>query len=254
MSTDTILPPPPMPDAAPGLSEPARILDTFIAPSKTFTDIRRNAMWWGPLVIMILVSLCFTVAVDQKVTFRKVVDNQIASSPKAQDRLEKAPADQREQQLSMQTKMTAGIAYAFPIFLVIVSVIGSAIMLAFFKFGANADLTFKRMLAVTMYAGLPGSIKYALAAVVVFVGAAGDSFNMNNPIGTNLGFFLDPAGNKFLYTLGSALDVFTFWSLFLTALGVTYVCKVKKGTAYGIVFGWFAVTILLFGAMAAAFS
>jgi len=28
------------------LSEGARIVNTFIAPSKTFTDLRRNASWW----------------------------------------------------------------------------------------------------------------------------------------------------------------------------------------------------------------
>ena len=41
MSSATV---PPVPEAAP-LSEPARIVNTFIAPSKTFTDLRRSAAW-----------------------------------------------------------------------------------------------------------------------------------------------------------------------------------------------------------------
>jgi hypothetical protein len=36
----------PIPEPAP-LSEFERIIDTFIAPSKTFTDLRRSAAWWG---------------------------------------------------------------------------------------------------------------------------------------------------------------------------------------------------------------
>ena len=36
----------PQPMDAP-MSEPARILNTFIAPAKTFSDLQRNASWWG---------------------------------------------------------------------------------------------------------------------------------------------------------------------------------------------------------------
>jgi hypothetical protein len=43
------------PEAAP-LSEGARSVNTFIAPSKTFTDLRRNASWWGPWLLISIVS------------------------------------------------------------------------------------------------------------------------------------------------------------------------------------------------------
>ena len=43
--------PVPAPEAAP-LSQGARIVDTFIAPSKTFTDLRRSAQWWLPFLLM----------------------------------------------------------------------------------------------------------------------------------------------------------------------------------------------------------
>ena len=35
-----------MPPETQSLSEVERVIDTFVAPSKTFTDIRRNASWW----------------------------------------------------------------------------------------------------------------------------------------------------------------------------------------------------------------
>jgi hypothetical protein len=37
------------------LSEPQRLVDVFIAPSKTFTDLRRNASWWAPFLITAIV-------------------------------------------------------------------------------------------------------------------------------------------------------------------------------------------------------
>ena len=46
----------PPPAEAP-MSEPARILNTFIAPTKTFSDLQRNANWWGPFALVVLVAV-----------------------------------------------------------------------------------------------------------------------------------------------------------------------------------------------------
>ena len=40
----------------PPLSQAERVVDTFVAPRKTFTDIRRSASWWLPFVLMVLSS------------------------------------------------------------------------------------------------------------------------------------------------------------------------------------------------------
>src|SRR5579862_9748343 len=44
---------------SPPLSESARIVDIFIAPSKTFTDLHRNASWWAPWLLISISSLAF---------------------------------------------------------------------------------------------------------------------------------------------------------------------------------------------------
>ena len=53
-----------------GLSQSSRIIDTFIAPSKTFTDINRNPSWWVPWVLMSVVSMAVRLGGDQKIGFR----------------------------------------------------------------------------------------------------------------------------------------------------------------------------------------
>ena len=68
---------------APALSEPQRIMDTFVAPSKTFTDIRRSAAWWGPFLVTVIISFIFVYSVDTKVGFRRVTEHQIERSPRA---------------------------------------------------------------------------------------------------------------------------------------------------------------------------
>src|SRR5712671_5903690 len=111
----TPVPPAPVPvaETAP-LSEPARIVNTFIAPSKTFTDLRRNASWWGPFLLMIVISTVFVYTAGQKIGFRKIMENQMQAQPKAQERLEKLPPDQREQQTEVGAKFTQVVSYVFP--------------------------------------------------------------------------------------------------------------------------------------------
>ncbi|HKE33405.1 MAG TPA: hypothetical protein VKD65_16855, partial [Candidatus Angelobacter sp.] len=55
----TALPSMPTPTPA-GLSEPQRIVNTFVAPSKAFEDIRRNTSWWLPwLIVGIFAAVSF---------------------------------------------------------------------------------------------------------------------------------------------------------------------------------------------------
>ncbi len=62
----------------PGLSQWARVTNTFTAPSKTFDDIKRgHRSWWLPLLIMAIVGYIFFAAVNFKVGMPTVVDNQM---------------------------------------------------------------------------------------------------------------------------------------------------------------------------------
>src|ERR1700743_2246593 len=70
--------------AGPGLSEPERLINTFIAPAKTFTDIRRNASWWVPLLLVSVFAIGFFITIDQKIGFDQVAHSMMASNPRMQ--------------------------------------------------------------------------------------------------------------------------------------------------------------------------
>jgi hypothetical protein len=235
----------PVPEPVAPLSEPARIIDTFVAPSKTFTDLRRNASWWGPFLLMVIFSMAFVYVGSQKVGFRKAMENQMRAQPKQQAQLEQLPPDQREQRMVVGEKITKGISYAFPVIQLIILVIIAAILFGTFKFAAGADISFKISLAIVVYAALPGLIRVALAMLSLLAGASPDSFTFQNPVGTNPGYFMNPADSPFLYSLASSFDIFLIWTLVLTAIGFTCVSKVKRGTALSIVFGWWLVFTLI---------
>jgi len=255
MAAAPVLPasPAPTPEPAP-LSQGARILDTFIAPSKTFTDLRRSASWWVPFLLMAVISTVFVYVVGQKITFRKVAENQLQMAPKQAAQLDNLPADQRERAMEQRTTGTKFVSYVFPVFSLVIWLIIATALFATFKFAAGADVSFKVSLAIVVYAGLPLMIKTLLATLSVVAGMSPDSFSFQNPVMTNPGYLMNPADNVFLYSLASALDAFMIWTLALTAIGFTCVSKVKTGTSYAIVFGWWAFFSLAGAAVAGAFS
>jgi len=226
------------------LSEGQRLVNTFFAPSKAFTDLRRNASWWAPFLIIAVVSWTFIYVVDQKVGFRKVVENQIQLQPKQADRIERLPADQRQKVMQQQVTVTKIISYAVPVIALSLYAIFAAVLLATLNFGAGAELKYKTMFALIVYTRLPMLLMPLLAMLSLLAGVSSDGFNIENPVATNAGYFVGPDGSPVLRALLSPFDVFTIWTLVLTAIGIACISKVKRGTAFAVVFGWFAVVVL----------
>jgi Yip1 domain len=234
---------PPSSEPAP-LSEGARLLDVFIAPAKTFTDLRRSAMWWAPFLVLVFLSITFTRVVDRNIGFQKVVDNQIQMSPKTADRLEQLSPEDREKQIQGRVVGTRYFSYGYGILILLWNLVVALLLFATFKLVAGAEIKFKTSLAIIMYASLPLALRTVLAIASVLAGVNADSFNIQNSVATNLGYFIDPNSSRFLYGLGSAVDVFMIWSLVLTAIGFTSVSKLKRSTALIGVFGWYALVFI----------
>jgi hypothetical protein len=245
---------PDSPTPTPGLSQGARIVDTFIAPSKTFTDLRRSAAWWAPFLVMVIFSMIFVFTAGQKIGFRKIMENQMQARPKQQAQLDQLPPDQKEQRLAGGAKFTGILSYIFPVFTLIIWLIVATALFMTFKFAAGADVSFGVSLGIVVYAGLPLTLKAVLATLSIVAGLSPDSFSFQNPLASNPGFLMNPGDNVFLYSIASALDVFMIWTLVLTAIGFTCVSKVKTGTSFAIVFGWWAIFTLAGAGIAAAFS
>jgi len=234
------------------LSEMERIADTFIAPSKTFTDLRRSANWLVPWLLLAIASVALVVVVDQKLGMEKVVENQLAMQPKQAAQLDKLSPEDRAARMQTVVKFNRVIAYAYPVVIVIVLAIIAAVLLGSFNFGFGAELTFNQCLAVCMYASLPGILKVLIAILAIAVGG-GEAFTFQNPIASNLSGLVDPSSH-FLYSIATSIDVFTIWTLVLAGIGISCLSKVKRGTCFGVVFGWWAILVLGGAALAAAFA
>lgn len=238
----------------PPLSEAQRILYTFTAPSKTFADIRRSAAWWAPFLLMVISSFCFVYTMQTKVGWDQVVENMRANmSEKQKERLEQLPPDQQQRQAQGMKMGVRYTSYAFPIFILVVNVIFAAILMATFNFGLGTAIPYSRALAITMYAGIVGILKSVLAIVTMFAGADPANFNLENPVGTNLAFFVDKASVGALYPLLQVLDIFTIWTCVLMGIGFAVVGGKKTSTGIAVICGWLAVITVVRVAMAAMF-
>jgi hypothetical protein len=233
--------PTPITPAIPPLSQGARIVDTFIAPSKTFTDLRRSASWWAPWLLMAIVGLFFVYAMDRQVGFEQISRNEIARNPKTAEQFDKLTPEQRAKNLQISSNVARYISYGVPALQLISFLVITGVLMGTFNLAAGAGVPFKIAFATVLYGSLPTVIGGLLGTVSLFAGVDPAGFNARNPVATNPAYFMDPAGNKFLYAMASALDVFVIWSIVLIGIGFACNSKVKRGTAIALVAGWYLV-------------
>ncbi len=179
----------PTPQPAP-LSQGARIIDTFVAPSKTFTDLRRSASWWAPWILIALTALLMAYAMGKQVGFEQISKSQIEHSKRA-DQFDKLPADQQAAQLRITSKIMAGASYLGP-FLLFAILPDHTASLGDVQSMLGAETSFGQAFATVMYGWLPGMLGAILAAIALFAGVNPEGFDINNPVGTNVGYYLDP--------------------------------------------------------------
>jgi hypothetical protein len=234
----------PVTPEAPGLSEVSRFVDTIVAPSKTFNDIRRSSRWWLPFLFGVLVTYVFFYAVQRQVGWTQVAENNIKQNAKMQEQfatLEPAQVNEKVQQIGAFTKY---VFYAAPLVNLIVAAICASVMLATVNFGFGGEATFGKMFAVWMYAGIPLSIQALLAAGVLFAGVTPEQFNLQNPVGTNLGYYLPADTSKGLMTLATSFDLISIWTIVLLVIGCSAIGKISRGKAGVAVFGWWILIVL----------
>lgn len=242
MAAAPVLPPPPVPAPEPApLSEGARIVNTFIAPSKTFGDLRRNASWWGPWLLISIVSLVFIWSMGKQVGFEQISKNQISHSKRA-DQFDKLPADQQARQLSISSKIIAGFGYGSPALILFYFLIETLAFWLTFKVALGAETSFKQGYAIVMYAALPSTIGAILGTISMFAGINPEGFDISNPVGTNLAYYLDPDTTaKFVRGMASSLDIINLWTIVLLGVGFACTSRVKRSTAITVVVVWYLV-------------
>lgn len=229
------------------LSQIERLVDTFIAPSKTFTDIKNgNRSWWLPFIIGIVVSYGLYAAIATKITWPQVVENAIHFNPKAEASLANADPARAQQTKSMMLNSMKYGMLASPVISLISALVLTLGLWGTINFAFGGKATFGGMLSVAMYATLPRVIQVLLGIIVIYASGAPESFNINSFAPTSVASFLNPTEvNGALYALAGWIDVTTIWTAILLGMGAAIVAGVKRSSGYAAVFSWIAFFIIV---------
>ncbi len=250
MSTDSVLvPAPPTPD---GLSQVERVVDTFIAPSKTFADILRSASCWLPILLLILSTVATGFIVDRQVGYERVYENQMQQSPKQAERMDQLPPEQKPGIVAKTIMSYKIFTYGAAVPILIVLALYSLVLWASFNFGLGAQTGFAQVFAVSMYAALPYLVQGLLVAITLFFGDNAEGFDLKNPVGTNLAYYL-PESAAVLKGVFLSFDLIKLWSVVLQVIGMAIIAK-KSIMQSAVIIGIFWVIGVVFTVVGAIFS
>jgi hypothetical protein len=236
-----------------GLSQLERVVDTFIAPSKTFADILRNTSWWLPFLLTLIFSIATAYTVDKQVGYDRIYQNTMQKMPSfVQDAMAKMTPEQRAAAMQKGEAQTKYGSYGTPVILLVVFAIYALMIWGSFNFGLGAQLSYGQVLAVTWYAALPFLLRSVLSILTLAFGNNSESFDPKNPVGTNLAYYLPDAAGWLKGAIMS-FDLIALWSLVLMVVGMAIISKKSKMQS-AIVVGIFFLLGVLIQTASGAFS
>ena len=251
----TATPAPEAPSPAP-VSSIGRIFGVLFSPKATFASIALAPTWILPLVLFVIVGLATSVAISQHVGWRTVIDKQISNSARAQKQMDSMTPEARETALNTQAKYTPYFVYPINFLAPFLgAVVVAAILLGAFNLILGAKIGFKTSLSIVSYSWVPGLIAALLGIAIVFLKDP-STIDVQNLVASNPGAILSDDSPKWLVSLMSSLDLFSFWTMILMAFGYSAADpkKLSFGKAFGTVFGVWIVYVVIKVGWVAAFS
>jgi hypothetical protein len=241
--------------AAPGqasIGAFGRLAGVLFNPRPTFEDIARKPSWIVPVVAIILVQLAVIAIFTQRVGWQSFFERQAATN----SRIQQMPADQRQNMINQQVKYGPILSYVFvPATFVVATLAIAGLLLGLFNAMASAELDFKTSLGIVSHAFMPSVVGGLLGIVILFLKDP-TTVDLQNLVASNLGAVLPDNASKWLVSLGSSFDIFSFWTIFLLGLGysVARPRKIKMGTALTYVIVLWALYVVVKVGAAAIFS
>jgi hypothetical protein len=215
------------------------ILGTYYQPDKVFEGMKEKPRWLIPLIISVIFTLIVTAIILPKFVLPEQAAK-LASNPDI-------PADRMEEiqaRMSGPIPLIAGLVsnlVAVPVGLLLIGLIFWGI---FSMSGHKAG--FKQMFTAAVYGsliGIPGAI---IKVPLMFI-------KETAKVSTSLGLILPAEMEEgFLVRLLNHIDLFTIWTLVVMAIGFSVFSGAPRKKSYWIVFGCWAVFILILSAVGGA--
>ena len=239
----------------------ARLTGTLLSPGETFADVNRKPTWIAPMIIAIATVLASTFFFQWRVhpDWDSIMRNQIKK------RMERSNQSLTEEQMQQQVAFSKNIAKFFPIIGAIVTPIIYVILAGIFALGLmfiQAKTTFKKILSVVAWSSAAVGIIATVVTIASLMVRDEEGLRSIDPtqsagiVPSNLAVFLPSTASAVLKAVAASLDIFTIWILILLSIGFASIAgsrKIKTGNTATVVFGFWAVYVLLKIGWAAAF-
>lgn len=251
-------PPPTTPatvSAAPAArsSSAARILGVFASPGQTFAELAADPHFILCWCIQIVVGLLFAYELMHRVGAYALARQQIMLGSRAQS----LSPEQLDKAVSVSATFFKFGMWASPVIAIVFMLVMAAIMMGIANFVLGYETRYKQQVSMVSHAYLVQSLVGLLTVGVLAMMASPYSFQLNNPIGSNIGFFLDKSGTgAFLYQFATHLDIFSIWIVMLLALGLSKLGgrKGKFGSTLAVVGSLWLLYVLVISGVTAAFA
>jgi hypothetical protein len=219
----------------------SRIAGVLFAPAETFQDIVRSPKILAPILLFVALGYLSTIVMVPRIDFESVR----AAQTKA---MEKRGAKMTEQDLARIQNMSIAAAkvgmWVNPLLMVVLYVILAGLLWFSFRL-MGGEGNFAQAFAVTLYAWVPMILYSIVTAIVVLARGSFDPMSAATLVKSNPAFLVDHEAQPVLFSLLASFDLFTFWTLFLLAIGFAAVSRLSRAMSAGIVISLWVVFVLL---------
>ncbi len=229
-----------------------RLTGVLFSPKETFPDIVQTPSWVAPLALICLISIAVIAIFGQRVGWRGFMEKQFEKN----SRVQSMTPEQREEALNRAVKFAPIEGHVFGVGGTIIgALVVASIFLGMFNGFAGAELKYKTSLGIVTHAWMPFVIHGLLGIMVLFLKDP-STVDIQNLVASNLGAVLSSDSPHWLSSLATSFDFFTFWVLFLLAVGYSSSNpkKISVGKAFTYVALPWAVFVLLKVGLATVFS
>lgn len=239
----------------------ARLTGTLLSPGETFADVNRKPTWIAPMIIAIATVLASTFFFQWRVNpdwdsiMREQIKKRMASSNQSLT----------EEQMQQQIGFGKSIAKFSPLIAAVFTPIIYVVLAGIFALGLmfiQAKTTFKKILSVVAWSSAATGIVATVVTIASLMVRDEESLRSIDPtqgagiIPSNIAAFLPSETSAVIKTVAGSLDIFTIWFLILLTIGFAAIAgsrKITTGKTATVVFGFWAVYVLLKVGWAAAF-
>jgi Yip1 domain len=211
------------------LSAFGRLTGVLFSPKATFEDIAAKPGFVLPIVIIVLLTVAVVAVFGQRVGWRQFMEQQFAKSPQTAN----LSAEEKEQRMATAVKIAPIIGYVQIIVVPIAALIIGAILMGAFNLIASARITFLQSLSIVSYGWVPGIIGGVIGLILLFIKSP-DTIDLEHLVASDVGAFLSGDSPKWLMSLCTSLNLFTFWEIVLMGIGFSAASPKKVSIGKGI--------------------